>query len=168
MYKANVLTVQGCTRLPNLKDFKRFSKNSLLISLKLYSFKPPFFLCSSSLPSMSHNVAYHDKLILSDIVSSKCLDYVSVVCVHKKGQENIQVLAVCHINLLWVINSYCFKPPWRMRDWLYPLCFVRFQIEFLVQKTENFDELMVATAEERECGDYKEQNWINMFWSYLC
>ena len=55
-----------------------------------------------------------------------------------------------------------------MRDWLYPICFVRFQIEFLVQKIENFDELMVATAEEREIEDYKEQNWINMFWSYLC
>ena len=55
-----------------------------------------------------------------------------------------------------------------MRDWLYTICFVRFQIEFLVQKIENFDELMVATAEEREIEDYKEQNWINMFWSYLC
>ena len=32
LYKANVPTVQGCTRLPNLKDFKRFSQNYLLIS----------------------------------------------------------------------------------------------------------------------------------------
>ena len=55
-----------------------------------------------------------------------------------------------------------------MQDWHYLLCFVCFQIEILVRKTENFDELMVATAEEREIEDYKEQNWINMFWSYLC
>ena len=45
-----------------------------------------------------------------------------------------------------------------MQDWHYPLCFVRFQIEILVRKTENFDELMVVAAEEREIGDYKEQN----------
>ncbi|KAJ9702553.1 hypothetical protein PVL29_004336 [Vitis rotundifolia] len=32
------------------------------------------------------------------------------------------------------------------------------KIEILLGKTENFDELMAAAAEEREIGDYKEQN----------
>ena len=45
-----------------------------------------------------------------------------------------------------------------MRDWHYPICFVPFQIEILLGKTKNFDELMVAATEEREIGDYKEQN----------
>ncbi|RVX19721.1 Uncharacterized protein CK203_005243 [Vitis vinifera] len=32
------------------------------------------------------------------------------------------------------------------------------KIEILLGKTENFDELMAAAAEEREIGDYKEQS----------
>ena len=45
-------------------------------------------------------------------------------------------LCECLITLVWYIVS---------------------QIEILLGKTENFDELMAAAAEEREAGDVEEQ-----------
>lgn len=40
----------------------------------------------------------------------------------------------------------------------YMLVMLLFQIEILLGKTANFDELMAAAAEEREAGDVEEQS----------
>ena len=37
------------------------------------------------------------------------------------------------------------------------------QIEILLGKTENFDELMAAAAEEREAAEAEEQGWRGLF-----
>ena len=39
------------------------------------------------------------------------------------------------------------------------------QIEILLGKTENFDELMAAAAEEREAAEAEEQGWRGLFCS---
>lgn len=36
------------------------------------------------------------------------------------------------------------------------------QIEILLGKTENFDELMAAAAEEREIADEEQQSWVGV------
>ncbi|RZR84423.1 hypothetical protein BHM03_00011257 [Ensete ventricosum] len=49
-----------------------------------------------------------------------------------------------HSSTSLQLSVYCFEP--------------RIQIEILLGKTEKFDELMAAAAEEREAGNGEEQN----------
>lgn len=57
-------------------------------------------------------------------------------------------MVVCNIIVIACNNL------WLMIVDLFP-----FQIEILLGKTENFDELMAAAAEEREAAEAEEQSW---------